>query len=201
MPPTPHRDFLGYLQALGPLIAACAAVGVGVTQWLLQKQHLKQNLFDKRYKVYAAIDTFLTSVINVDGAMDGKAVRALRFETAHAEFLFGKDVIDFIGMIFQHSMDLAVIKARIDRHVAEYHRFRSGESSTFDVPEGELLTELTKSHAQLMEWIITAQVQCNEVFRSDLLLHHERPWYSRLKVALDHWIESADVLLKSRYGH
>ena len=32
MPPTPRRDFIGYLQALGPLIAACVAVGVALMQ-------------------------------------------------------------------------------------------------------------------------------------------------------------------------
>src|ERR1035441_8292175 len=50
MPPTPHRDFLGYLQALGPLIAACVAVGVALMQWHIQKQNLKQQRFAKRFE-------------------------------------------------------------------------------------------------------------------------------------------------------
>jgi|HubBroStandDraft_5_1064220.scaffolds.fasta_scaffold489104_1 hypothetical protein len=36
MPPPPPRDLLGLLQALGPLIAASVAVGVGLMQYYLQ---------------------------------------------------------------------------------------------------------------------------------------------------------------------
>ena len=53
MPPTPQRDFLGYLQALGPLIAACVAVGVASMQYYLQRQQMKQQMFAKRFEVYS----------------------------------------------------------------------------------------------------------------------------------------------------
>jgi hypothetical protein len=93
MPPTPHGDFLGYLQALGPLIAACVAVGVALTQRHLQKQQLKQNLFEKRFAVYEAIKRHLVESMSgyptwvwhlLNFPMKGQAI-----------FLFGADMVGF----------------------------------------------------------------------------------------------------------
>jgi nicotinamide riboside kinase len=198
MPPTPRKGSLDYFQEFGPLLAAVAAVTVAVMQWYLQKQHLKQNLFDKRYSIYAAVDAFLTNVLNANGAMDEHAVNTFRLETAHAEFLFGKDVTDFLGLIHSKAMDLAIVKAQIDRSVEAHRRFQGGESDS--APMEEALAELLESHTDLIMWIAAAQQERNNVFRS-LQLHHERPWYSRLKAKLDHWMDSADVIMSARSDH
>src|SRR5271157_5328725 len=95
MPPTLHRDFLGYLQSLGPLIAASVAVGVGLMQWYLQKQHLKQNLFEKRWKVYAGVHDYLMAVYMTQGMQDTPYDQFCR-DTAPGEFLFQPKVWDYI---------------------------------------------------------------------------------------------------------
>src|SRR5580698_4447533 len=62
MPPTPQRDFLGYLQSLGPLIAASVAIGVASMQYYLQRQQMKQTLFDKRFEVYTTVEAYFAAV-------------------------------------------------------------------------------------------------------------------------------------------
>jgi hypothetical protein len=196
MPPTPHRDFIGYLQALGPLIAASVAVGVGLMQRHLQKQQLKQNLFDKRYKVYAATDTFLTNVMNVNGAMDVQATQTFRLETAHAEFLFGDDITDFIGLIFRNSLDLALVTKQIDLHVAAHENFKEGRSNDFDVPLMKL-TDLMPQKVELLDRFIKAQAERNRKFRPYLVLNRDLPWYARFERDLNALVERLDEVLMS----
>jgi hypothetical protein len=62
MPPSQDRGFLGYLQSLGPLIAASVAVGVAGVQYSLQRQSQKQDLFDKRFTVYTSVEAYLVSL-------------------------------------------------------------------------------------------------------------------------------------------
>ena len=44
------EGFSGYLQGFRPLIAACVAVGVAITQNAVQRQSQKQNLFESASK-------------------------------------------------------------------------------------------------------------------------------------------------------
>jgi hypothetical protein len=195
----PSRDWIDLLEALGPLIAVGAVIMVGFLQVALQLEQVKQDLFDKRYKVYEAVDAFLTSVISADGALAGDAIQVFRIRTAHAEFLFGTDITDFIGEIFEKSMQAALLKAQIDRHVAAHDRFQSGESDTPAVRAGEFLIDLQASHAPLMSWVIKAQTDQNARFHSYLQLHREGRWYTRPRTRIDRWMESADMSMESRY--
>src|SRR4051794_6867081 len=61
MPPKNDRDFFGYLQSLGPLIAASVAIGVALVQYGLQRQSQKQDLFDKRFTVFTTVEAYLTA--------------------------------------------------------------------------------------------------------------------------------------------
>jgi len=58
MPIQHTRDWVDFLEALGPLIAVVAVLAVGVMQVYLQRQQLKQDLFDKRYHVFEVFYAF-----------------------------------------------------------------------------------------------------------------------------------------------
>ena len=73
MPPTQHRGFLDYLQSLGPLIAASVAVGTALMQYYLQRQQMKQQLFDKRFTVYRTVEAYLMAVSAASDAYSGDA--------------------------------------------------------------------------------------------------------------------------------
>jgi hypothetical protein len=168
---------------------------VGFLQAYLQRQHVRQDLFDKRYTVYAAVDAYLAIVLNNNGQMDEKAVHAFRSETAHAEFLFGGDITEFLDLIFSRSMDLAVITAQIARHVTAINRFQSGETTGCDYPEGEMLIDLTPPQTELITWFVKAQEQRNEVFRPYLQLHRDLPWYARFEQYMNELLAKLDEML------
>ena len=55
------RDWVDFLEALGPLIAVVAVLIVGSSQAYLQRQQLKQDLYDKRFRVYRSlVDYWIT---------------------------------------------------------------------------------------------------------------------------------------------
>jgi hypothetical protein len=110
MPPTSHRDRIDLLEAFGPPIAAVVALIIGLTQLWLQREQLKQDLFDKRYKVYALTRDFAVNALRV-GIGGDEAINTFSNGTAHAEFLFHKDVLEFIGSIKDISRALAPVQA------------------------------------------------------------------------------------------
>ena len=84
-PPTPPKGFLEYLQGLGPLIAASVAVGVAWVQYSLQRQSQKQDLFEKRFKVYTTVEAYLPVVNTGDNESKERLYRGFSVSTRHAE--------------------------------------------------------------------------------------------------------------------
>src|ERR1039458_7664385 len=95
----PQRDVLGYLQALGPLIAALVAVGVALMQRHLQKQQLKQNLFEKRWKVYTGVQDYLAAILREDGNDLLGPYPQFRRDTDPGELLFSRAVWEHINAV------------------------------------------------------------------------------------------------------
>jgi hypothetical protein len=186
--PTPHRDFLGYLQALGPLIAACVAVGVGLSQWAIQRKHLAHSLFDKRFKIYTAVSEYLPR------AIDGRIHPALAdflLDTAHAEFLFGQDITDLFGEIHQNSIKLAVVQREIQEYLNAKHEFETGLTNDFD-PLPNTMQTLSSRKTELLAWFIKTQEHRNDLFRDYLHLGAALPWYARLERDLNAWTDRLD---------
>lgn len=113
-PPTPHRDWIDGLEAFGPLIAAAVALIIGITQWRLQRQQVKQDLFEKRYRIYQATHAFVAEASKYGSRTDPETDNTFANGTAHAEFLFGQDVLEFIGLIRSTAKSLA----DVDRNLA-----------------------------------------------------------------------------------
>lgn len=118
MPPTPRRDFLGYLQALGPLIAASVAVGVGLMQWHLQRRHLKQNLFEKRWKVYTAVQEYLAAILRED---ERDPYPQFRRDTDPGELLFSGAVLEHINAVGDAGGRFRAARRRVELHGTVAH--------------------------------------------------------------------------------
>jgi len=182
MPPTPHRDFLGYLQSLGPLIAACVAVGVGLMQQHLQKQHLKQQMFAKRFEVYSAVRRFVSAVIKIQGTVEVKEVENVLSETKPAKFLFGSEVTTFISEIERS------IRPEIHHVMGEYEIVQYVSPTDTDITGDPLRT--------FTDWGRRVEV----VFGPYLDLQPASlPWYARLEAYMERLADSNEQRLKSRY--
>ena len=128
--------------------------------------------------------------------MDAQATRTFRLETAHAEFLFGDDITDFIGLILRNSIDLACVTNQIGLHVAAHENSKEGRSNDFDVPKMKL-TDLQPQKVELQDWFIKAQAERNGKFRPYLVLNRDLPWYARFERDLNGLVERLDEVLMS----
>lgn len=182
MPPAPQRDFLGYLQGLGPLIAACVAVGVAMMQYAIQRHSQKQDLFEKRFQIYKAADDFVSDTMHRDCKPDRESYRRFQHATDPARFLFGADVLEALQWI----------------------RDQAGKFATeSDVPV-DTIDNLTEAQRQVVPMFRAAafSIQWDKrkaVFWRYLQLQHNEPWYVRLEKFLDRATEANGERPNSRY--
>jgi hypothetical protein len=171
MPPAQDRDFLGYLQSLGPLIAASVAIGVALVQYGLQRQSQKQDLFDKRFTVFTTVEAYLTAVNTGDSESKEKLYGQFAVAARHADFLFGPEIRAFID---------AFLALDLDR---ESHL--EGDEQWCDAT-----LELTRR--------LTDDVE--PIFRPYLQLLQQRSWFARFIARLNRWVDSDQpAAMGSRY--
>lgn len=75
----------------------------------LQKIQLIQNLFDRRFAVFTAVEDFIVFVIQSEGAIEFTGPGEYRnwWETTQkAQMLFGKDVMDYLESLDKAAWDL-----------------------------------------------------------------------------------------------
>ena len=74
-------------------------------QWWVALNKLRLDLFDRRYKVYDATRKFLGTIFR-----EAKFTNSELFEfyagTSDAEFLFGADVVDYLGQIRKRAVHM-----------------------------------------------------------------------------------------------
>lgn len=84
------------------LFVGLAAAFIGFQQWRLAQRKLKYDLFDRRYKVYDATRKFLVSVLREAEAKD-EFVREFIIGTSDAEFLYPKDLVEYLDSLREHA--------------------------------------------------------------------------------------------------
>jgi hypothetical protein len=177
MPPTPHRDFLGYLQSLGPLIAALVAVGVGLMQRNLQKQNLKQNLYTLRHGVYRSVAHYWRILIQSSAVPPIPDKQQFFDSISHATFLFGPEVVTFLEDYY----------AVTEKYCLAFQRFCSEQR--LQLPTDALAADFADVEKQLNYF---AGPRAVEVFGPYLNLGRDLPWYARLERDLNALTERLD---------
>lgn len=187
MPPTPPRDVLGYLQALGPLIAVTVAVGVAFMQRHIQKKQLNQSIYDKRFTVYRSVPTYWRNLIESKGEPPVHARQQFLSDLSHATFLFGPEVVQFLDEYYGVT----------EKYCNAFERLRNERASPF-ARSGDEVAAVRK------ELDFQAGIKKTEVFRPYLQIY-KPPLHIRLKTAitrlktkLDEWIADEDRQLNSR---
>jgi hypothetical protein len=157
------------VSACGVLIALC----VWLTQAYLQKQHLRQNLYDKRFRVFYAIQKVLREP---DAPKKAKELLGqLEREAAEASFLFGPEIHVLLSDVDDVLRELRCADSAIE----------SGGPSKDDI-------------SAILKWLALS-ARTETLFRPYLQLHHEQNWLARSIARANHWMDSADSLMKSRY--
>ena len=179
----PHtRDWIDYLQALAPSIAVVVAIGVGVMQAYLQRQHLKQQLFEKRYMVFESV-SLAVGILTGLNAFDPSRIHRFPGDVVNAAYLFGKDINEFIRRLIALSR----------KHVRAY---RIAGAEHYDNLDYALVGQELKT---ILHELFGSGATICDVFRPYLVLHHETPWIYRLFVRINRWVDDMPTTLDSRY--
>jgi hypothetical protein len=205
MPPAPRRDFLGYLQALGPLIAASVAVIVGVTQWYLQTKRAKQDLFDKRFEVYKGTLDFIVTLLKAQGSHEQHGYGQFLEKTAPAEFLFrSRTVIEFLKEIGERFVRLQ----STFRDLETWQRVNDTPPTVMDWPQAQHFKrsqeQLDKLRAEIdtqVIWFTQAfRTDTKQVFSPDLQFQRDKSFIRRMANQIRRWVdEEVPNKLESRY--
>ena len=186
MPAQHTRDWIDYLVAFAPLVAISVAVSVALMQAYLQRQHLKQTLYDKRWEIRQGLQEFYENTLTAYPKADSSAHLAMSRLFAHAEDLYGSDALSYIRqyctLIGQMLAKNHEILAHLDSH------------DFVDSPE------LHKEYGELSEAFTSLVHKQKEVFRPYLQLHHDQSWFARFATRVNRWVnQEVPAELKSRY--
>jgi len=101
----PEKDWIDLLGALITPIVAFIGIYIAYQQRTINKNRLKHELFDKRYKIYIAIDTFIKSVITSGKVPDGGDFKFLS-ETKSSALFFDSSIKELTDKIFKKAAEL-----------------------------------------------------------------------------------------------
>jgi len=119
------------------LIAACAA-WVAFQQWVVARQKLNHDLFDRRFAVYTATENYLVACLNRNGGSRGDT-GAFYEATRPAPFLFDKDINEFLALVMKHSINIQIFSEHVEmshlpgwqKHMDIYHASEQWSGEAF----------------------------------------------------------------------
>ena len=186
MPVQHTRDFVDYAAAFAPTAAVLVALIIGAIQLILQWQQAKQDRFELQYKVYVAAQEALSRALQTRGNLDSKALAVFSAATAHAEFLFGPDVLKALREITLKTCDAANAYTRIIDYMSE------GCKET-DAVKGKLAhQDFLAAQDELRtidDWTRRQLISLNALMRPYLQLHHDRSFPARLCARIRRWVD------------
>jgi hypothetical protein len=91
--------------SIATLFLSFAIVVIAWQQWRIADNKLRLDLFDRRYKVYDATRKFL-AVIMREATFADSQLFEFYAGTSDAEFLFGADVVDYLGQIRKRALHM-----------------------------------------------------------------------------------------------
>ena len=112
----PH--WTAYLTALATPIVAMVAAGIAAffayQQWRTARNKLKLDLFERRFAVYHAAQSFLAS-IGQNGKATGDDMQRFAIGTAPARWLFGPDLAEFLSKeVWAKAVELQMLEAELE---------------------------------------------------------------------------------------
>jgi hypothetical protein len=134
------------LQPIATFFVGIVLAVIAFLQFKVAHDKLRLELFDRRYKVYAATKGFLVSIMK-DARLDLNALSVFYAGTSDAEFLFDKDVLDYLEQIRQRAIEM-------DRLQREYQ----------PIPVGEARSKLVHLDSIEVRWLILQITEMSKVF-------------------------------------
>lgn len=128
-----------------PLIAIIAAY-IAYQQYRTNKQKLKLDMYEKRFKVFLGLQTLLVHVLE-NGNVSDEALQYFQISTSESAFIFGKDISDYLKSIRDKSITL-----RKQNYKLYYTDLPIGEErDKLAEAKSKLLFELTDQEFKISE--------------------------------------------------
>jgi hypothetical protein len=106
------KDFWDIVASFGVLIVGCITAYVAYKQHKTDKDKLKLDLYEKRFKVFQAIME-LNSKIFRDANISISDLQIFLASTREANFLFDDDIKKFIEELYQKAIRLRFVEERL----------------------------------------------------------------------------------------
>jgi hypothetical protein len=206
------QTFIDSAKAFGPFLAAMAAFVVGGMQYYLQRQKLKQDLFDKRFHVYESTVAYLILMLQNDGKTEIAEYQEFKRNTDPGEFFLSAEIFAFIKDIGELGTEFRHLQLYRDAHVQRANSALS-EAVTYQEAgivkalykkqfneESALVTDLDLKIDDLRRKVNSAvTTEAKQVFQPALQLHYSESLPERLVAVIDRLDSGMQKLMRSRY--
>jgi hypothetical protein len=145
-------DVLTVVIAISVAIVAWQNYRIGRSNFYIAKDKLRLDLFDRRLKVFEACQKLFSFVLREGRPTSAELTNFLE-RTANSEFLFGKDIRNYIEEVQVKGLKIIQLNRRLDSERLEV---------------GDIRTKLAYELSDLEEWFINQFKESREIFRKYL---------------------------------
>ena len=128
------KTWIDTLSALLTPVLGIVGSLILILQFFLQKRRWRLDLYDKRYPVYQATMDYISYVAQHGTINNDEIYKYLR-NSKDKSFLFGKDVQEFIEMLYDKGLDLQLVSEELN-----------------GLPIGDERKESVKKKSDLFKW-------------------------------------------------
>ena len=139
------------ISSVGTLFIASVVVYITFQQHKTNKDKLRLDLFEKRYKVYKTLMEFLAHVVTY-GDVEEKKVWTFNAETNDSVFLFGEEISSYINNVYKKAWELRTANFKL-----EHQKFRSETLKQVDAT--------FNNREDVFQWFSKELVKTQEIFK------------------------------------
>lgn len=149
----PH--WTAYVTALLTPVIAVLGAYIAVQQWRTAQNKLKLELFDRRFSVYDAARTLISSVLTSGKAKDEEVFKFLS-GTREAKWLLNVDVADYFEkQLYHRAIELQCLSSELEGK-----------------PPGEARTKNVNRQSEIKKWFSAQYDELDRQFEPFLQLKH-----------------------------
>jgi hypothetical protein len=111
-------NIIGIVVSISLAYIAYQNYGINKANTRIQKDKLRLDLFDRRYKVFQALKELLSSFITTANFTHQELYKFAN-ESSDAEFLFGIDIKNYVDEIFEKGIHLIYLKKCLEDNIGE----------------------------------------------------------------------------------
>lgn len=139
---------------INTIVIAIIATYIAIRQYKTSRAQYRLNLYDKRFAVFKATQSFLRDIVKNARVTDDSSAEKFWDAVNDAQFLFKEPVAGYMTKLRQEFLEW--MKLRGDLH---------GEGS---LPVGEERNRVSRENSDLVKWFINQNARLVDVFRKDL---------------------------------